>query len=187
MFHQNNIEIQEEVLAIEKAKKNTAEFEILYNKYFDRIYIFIYHRTADKDLSGDLTQQVFLKALYNIKDYKFKGLPFSAWLYRIALNEINQFFRKSKKTQTFSVDEKHFANVVESVEEENSDEKYQILIVSLSKLPKESVNLIQLRFFEDYSFKEIGDILGITENNAKVKIYRVLDKLKNFIRKGTKK
>ena len=187
IFHQNNIEIQEEALVIEKAKKNSAEFELLYNKYFDRIYVFIYNRTADKDLSGDLTQQVFLKALYNIKSYKFKGLPFSAWLYRIALNEINQFFRKSKKMQTFSIDEKCFANIVESVEEENFDEKHQILIESLNKLPKESVNLIQLRFFENYSFKEIGVILGITENNAKVKIYRVLDKIKSFIRKSTKK
>lgn len=76
---------EEEVIC--KSRQNPENFRVLYEKYYRRIFLFILHRVGDKATTADLTSQVFLKALLNLSGYNFRGLPFSAWLYRIASNE----------------------------------------------------------------------------------------------------
>lgn len=78
--------LDEDVL-IKRSQSDPEAFKPLYEKYFKKIYLFIFHRTGDKELAGDLSQQVFLKALKGISKFQLRGLPFSAWLYRIAINE----------------------------------------------------------------------------------------------------
>ena len=75
---------------IQAAQKNPAAFGSLYKRYFPQIFKFIYKRTDNEQLTGDITAQVFLKALQKLSSYSFKGVPFSAWLYRIASNEVVQ-------------------------------------------------------------------------------------------------
>ena len=74
---------------MEAARDNPAAFGVLYEKYFRQIYLFVFRRTDDEDIAADLTSEVFLKAMLSLKNLKFQGVPFSAWLYRIASNEIN--------------------------------------------------------------------------------------------------
>jgi len=71
---------------IRKSATNPESFRPLYEAYFKKIFLFILHRVGEKEIAGDLSQQVFLNALSNIGRFEFRGLPFSAWLYRIAIN-----------------------------------------------------------------------------------------------------
>jgi RNA polymerase sigma-70 factor (ECF subfamily) len=96
------------------------------------------------------------------------------------VNECNEFFRKTKRTRTVSIDER----MVQLLHDEltydtTTDDLSAQLPTLLLTLKEDELQLIQLRFFEGLSFKEIGDILEVTENNAKVKTYRTLEKLKN--------
>jgi RNA polymerase sigma-70 factor (ECF subfamily) len=133
---------------------------------------------ASKDDASDLTSQVFYNALLNIKKYSHKGLPFSSWLYRIAVNESNQLFRKQKKQQHIVLDDTNINILSEEIHFSEEPGTTKLLHGALQSLKKAEINIIELRFFEGLSFKEVGEILKITENNAKVKCYRVLDKLR---------
>jgi RNA polymerase sigma-70 factor, ECF subfamily len=164
---------------IRNAQNDPAHFKPLYEAYFKRIFRFVFHRVGEKDLAADLTSQVFLKALVNLKKFEFRGVPFSAWLFRIALNECNELFRKTKRHRYIAIDD---ADVMRLYEEMVGDFEpqslFELLPVVLESLSQDELHLIELRFFEQRPFKEVAEILNITENYAKVKVYRVLDKMK---------
>jgi len=169
----------DEVKIIQAAQKDIKAFRELYQRHFKAVFRFVYNRSgSDEDLSADITQQAFVKAMLNIHRYEYRGVPFIAWLYRIALNEINLHYRNTSKTRTVSIDEQVVKSFIEEIDDDYSDVKLQALKLTLSDQDQEVVQLIELRYFEKRSFKELGEILGITESNAKVKVHRVLKKLK---------
>ncbi|HEY6161942.1 MAG TPA: sigma-70 family RNA polymerase sigma factor [Bacteroidia bacterium] len=180
--HKTERELQEELQQVEAAKADPDKFAVLYDKYFRNIFVFVHRRTGDEELTADLTQHVFLKAMVNIKRYEYKGVPFSAWLFRIALNEINMYFRKSNKTRVVSLENESLAHIITEAKENDNEDNRKLLLGALSKLKEDEMMLVELRFFEGRPFAEIGVITGITENNAKVKMYRVLDKLKGMLK-----
>lgn len=183
-YHVTPEKLQKELAEIEDAKANPEKFSILYNRYYEPIFRFIYQRLSDKELAFDTTAQVFLKAMVNLHKYQFKGVPFASWLYRIAFNEINQLARRGGQLRVVNLDTPHVDELMEEVESDEDPtsaiyhEKLQELF---QHLPAKEVQLIEMRYFEQRPFKEIGEILKITENNAKVKVYRLLDKLKRII------
>ncbi|MBA3706102.1 MAG: sigma-70 family RNA polymerase sigma factor [Bacteroidetes bacterium] len=180
--HKNDSELQQELQQIEAAKLNPARFDALYEKYYKSIFVFIYRRTGDEELTADITSHVFLKALINIKKYVFKGVPFSAWLFRIAFNEINMYFRKNNADRIVNIDQNSFYQLAQEVELEDNTAIEQKMMIALKQMDTNDIQLIQLRFFEKYSFAEVAEIIGITENNAKVKVYRILEKLKKMLK-----
>ncbi len=155
-------------------------FESLYHKHYNQVFRFVYSRTRIKELAADITADVFLKALVNIKSYTFQGTPFIAWLIRIALNEVAQFYRKSSKARVVAIDNQNLAFFLKEIDTQPQNENLELVAKLMEHLEMEEVNLIELRIFETRAFKEIGDILGITENNAKVRFYRIIDKLKKI-------
>ena len=169
--------------SIEEAKKNPVKFEVLYNTFYERIFRFIYQRVDEKTIAFDLTQQVFMKAMLNIRKYEHRGFPFSSWLYRIARNELNQMFRRNSSRRTINIDEADLRYVTDEMKVDALDEYSKILPDVISELEEDDLQLIEMRFFEKRAFREIGEILNITENNAKVRLYRVLDKMKESILK----
>jgi RNA polymerase sigma-70 factor, ECF subfamily len=170
--------IEAEWREIQAAQENPALFRPLYNRYYEPIFRFIYRRTSDEMLSGDLCAQVFLKAMQKIEGYNFQGVPFSAWLYRIASNEIAQYFRNQQKLRTVSIEDSNANEMMDEVEIDFHAEHREILTEVLNELTERDMELIELRFFEKRSFKEISEILDMTESNAKVKTYRLLHKMK---------
>ncbi len=181
--HKSDKEIQQELQLIEAAKENPARFGVLYDKYYKSIFVFIYRRTDDEELTADITSQVFLKALINIKKYEYKGVPFSAWLFRIAFNEINMYFRKNNAQRVVSLSQNGIIQIAQEAELEENTEGIKQMMNAVKQLDALELQLIELRFFEKHSFAEVGEIVGITENNAKVKVYRILDKLKKVLSK----
>lgn len=175
---------KQEAAQIKAAQENPEAFRTLYEAHYKTIYLFIYRRVEGQALTADLCSQVFLKALLNIKKYRFIGVPFVGWLYRIAYHEVGQYYRKSKKERKVVVDEE-ILHELAADQVDTDEERQQImqrLLAALNALSLEDLQLVEMRFFEQKTFKEIGYVLDITENHAKVKTYRVLDKLRKKLR-----
>lgn len=181
-YHQRHEDIMAEYDIIKNCQQNPKYFAPLYTRYYDQIFIFIYKRTDDMDVTADLTSKVFLKSLKNIGSYKYQGVPFSAWLYKIALNEINMYFRQQKKQErTVSLEQHHVYNLIGEINYQEVDIDPEVIVtVLLEQLDDKEIQFIELRFFENHSFKEIGYLLGMSEVNAKIKTYRILKKLKKI-------
>lgn len=174
-------EMQEEWLEVQAAQGDPALFQPLYERYYEDIFLFVFRRTTDEMLTADICSQVFLKALQRIKSYEYKGVPFSAWLYRIASNEVAQYYRKSNKNRVVSMEETNIADLFEEIREHDDERHRQLLLKALDSLKEDDLQLIELRFFEERPYKEIAEMLGITENNAKVKTFRILARLKKYM------
>jgi RNA polymerase sigma-70 factor (ECF subfamily) len=182
-FHKNDSELKQEMLQVEAAKADPARFNVLYEKYYKSIFVFIHRRTNDEDLTADITSQVFLKALINIRKYEYKGVPFSAWLFRIAFNELNMYFRKNDAARVVSIEQSSIGQMIHDAQEEDTSHAQQQMLQALKQLELEDIQIIELRFFEKRPFAEVAGIVGITESNAKVRVYRILDKLKKLLQK----
>lgn len=167
---------------IVRAQKDPKAFEKIYELYFEQIFRFILKRVNDKETTADITQQVFLKALLNINNYIHKGLPYTAYLYRIAINECNAFFRDNSKTRFVVMDDELSDELMVEIESEDLvNERSEKLKEVFQQLKIDEIQLLELRFFEKNSFKEVGFVLSITENLAKVKTYRLLGKIKKLM------
>lgn len=175
-------EIRQEYSILERSKRDNKAFGELYEKYYDRIFNFIYRQTDDEDLTADLCSQTFLNALKNINKFEYRGVPVSAWFYRIASNEVNKHYRKIKRDKVFSLEEVKVKELVELGEEGWSEEMIQQMLDYLKDLPTDMLEVLELRFFEEKDFKEIAFILDITESGAKMRTYRALDKLRKQFR-----
>ena len=182
LYHQTVQRIEEELEWIRLAKVNPAHFAPLYKRYHEQIFRYIYLRMEDDEMAYDITSQVFVKAIQHISTYEYRGVPFSSWLYRIAKSELYQSFRDKQANRMINVDTMQLGHIVDELEEENDELNKKRLVKGLAQLKEKEIQFIEMRFFEKRSFKEIGEILGITENNAKVKTFRVLEKLKSIVK-----
>jgi len=163
---------------IQAAQSDHREFHKLYDRYFEPIFRFIYRRTGRESLTADLCSQTFLKALQGLKKFEFRGVPFSAWLYRIASNEVNKYYRKTKKVMEFSLEEAVISEVLE--DDDLLEEQIEYLEQCLERLSTQELMIVELRFYENRSFQEISYILEISESAAKMRTYRAIDKLKQY-------
>lgn len=171
-----------ELSYIQKAKEEKKYFGFLYEKYFQQIFIFIFKKVQNESVSGDICSKTFMKAMMNIKKYEDRGFPFSSWLYRIASNEVNLYFRAQKKEITIQINENQVTSIAQEIELGNTDKDLHLILDKLQELPLEKSQLIELRFFENRSFKEIGSIFDITEASAKMRVYRVIETLKKSLK-----
>ncbi len=175
---------QQEEELIRKAQKQIAAFGELYDIHFNTIFGFIFKRVRDKNLTAELTSLVFMKAMNALRGYKITGAPFSSWLIQIALNEVRQFHRRSSKEVTVPLNEVNLQTVYQELDDKQG-KQYNMdqLIACMNKLEEIPATYIELRFFEQRSFKEIGEIMAISTDNAKVRTYRALDKLRTLMTK----
>lgn len=178
-YHKTKDEITAEIECILQAQQDPKYFGPIYEKYYDEIFIYVYKRVDDEYTAAEITSHVFFKCLDKLDKFKYVGVPFSAWLYRITINEINQFFRKQKSfPRTVSVKDYQLENLFPEFMSLGPEvDKLSVIPKLLSTLSPKDLQLLELRFFEQKSFKEIGFFLNLTEVNAKVKTYRILKKL----------
>jgi RNA polymerase sigma-70 factor (ECF subfamily) len=182
-YHQSSLVLSEELTIIEKAKRNPQFFAPLYNKYYEVIFRYIYKRVDEQESAYDITSCVFVKAMGALNKFEFRGVPFSSWLFRIAKSELYQSFRDQKARRTINIDSVTIVQMVDEICDDSSEENREKLLKSLTLLKENELQLIEMRFFEKRSFREIGEIIGLTENNAKVKTFRALAKLKKKFNK----
>lgn len=174
------VTFEQEAQEIEQACKDPRRFTVLYERYFGEIFRFILRRAGDRDLTSDLVQETFLKAMVALPRYQHRGLPFRAWLYRIALNELRMFWRKRKEV----VIDLSYAEVLGISQEIGLPGKEEDLLrlgKAMGKLTEEKNRLIELRYMDGLSFLEIGQVLGIGEDAAKMRTHRVLATLRTYL------
>jgi RNA polymerase sigma-70 factor (ECF subfamily) len=182
-FHHSDDQLNEELMLIESAKQDPDRFAPLYDKYYKQIFNYVYQRMDSKDSAFDVTGQVFLKAMLNLSKYQFKGVPFASWLYRIAHNEVMQLYRTEKAKRTINADVSDLRFVCEEQEQPFFEEYIPVIKKLIKELPEDDLQLVELRFFEKRHFKEIAEILEISEVNAKVRMYRLVERLKKSLHK----
>lgn len=185
---EENSDLSEEVILINAAKTDPQAFGLLYERYVDRIYNYIYFRVGSVTDAEDLTAKVFFKALRNIGSYRHMGLPFSAWLYRIAHNLVANFHRDRSKTQEISienlvVEDTSRISAPEHLLEIQQENTY--LMGLINDLSPQKRELIILKYVHKLSNEEIGQILGKTEGAIKSLYHRTLVELKERARRSS--
>jgi RNA polymerase sigma-70 factor (ECF subfamily) len=160
---------------------NAEAFGVLYEKYLDQIYNYIYYRTSSGKEAEDICSRVFLRALNHIEKYEDRGYPFSAWLYRIAHNLVVNWYRDSQRSDEISLlDHYPPPSVDGSVEEkiEQKDEREELLKV-IRDLPEDRKELLILKHVEGLTNSEIGQIMDRTEGAIKALYHRTLESLRD--------
>lgn len=170
---ENNNEAETLELALQGDKD---AFGVLYERYVERIYNYVYYRTGNVHDAEDLTARVFYRALHHIRNYTDRGVPFSAWLYRIAHNLVANWHRDNSRRKEIPLDEGIVApQHADHPEMElvHSEEKEHLMKV-IRTLPVERQQLLILKFVEHLSNAEIGQIMGRTEGAIKSLYHRTL-------------
>lgn len=163
------------------AKTDQLAFGELYERYVKRIYNYIYYRTSNQHDAEDLTSRVFQRAMNHIPKYEDRGVPFSAWLYRIAHNLVVNYHRDRKRRQIVPIDDFVITalkgeapeNVTQRREQEDE------LLQAIRNLPEERQQLLMLKFIERLSNAEIGDVMGRSEGAIKSLYHRTLIALRD--------
>lgn len=166
---------------IQAAVQDTEAFRPLYERYYTDVYRVIYRRTVDRDLAADLTQQTFLQALNKLHRYRPTG-RFGSWLVTLALNEVRQYYRSSKREQQWQAATPQLQQLLhDSGEAGVHQDLLPGLEKALSKMKTDEQELIQLRYFDEMPFADIAHILNKKEAAVKMQLYRLLDKLKTTL------
>ncbi len=168
---------------VEAAKDDKDAFGVLYERYVKKIYNYVFYRTGNDADAEDLTARVFFRAMANIESYEDRGVPFQAWLYRIAHNLVANWHRDRGRRKIIPLDEYIVSGMgsdaPERVVEEN--EAREALLAAVHRLPEERQQLLMLKFIERLSNAEIGAIMGRTEGAVKSLYHRTLMALREDI------
>ncbi len=168
--------------AVELARTGDPDaFSYLYSQNVSRIYNYIFYRVGSEDDAEDITSRVFYRAFGHIKNYEEKGIPFSAWLYRIAHNLIANWHRDRQRRKEVSLDEQpeipQRLDLPEAVVEKNQET--ELLLKGIRRIAPDRQQLILLKYLEDLSNAEIAQIMGRTEGAIKSLYHRALIALKD--------
>lgn len=160
---------------------NSEAFSYLYNQNVTRIYNYIFYRIGSEDDAEDITSRVFYRAFGHIKTYEDKGIPFSAWLYRIAHNLIANWHRDRQRRKEVSLDDQpempHRVDLPETWVEKKQE--MDLLLKGMRRLAPDRQQLILLKYLEDMSNAEIAVIMRRTEGAIKSLYHRALISLKD--------
>jgi len=169
-------EFNEEEVLSNASRGDREAFGELYERYVERIYNYVYYRTGNLHDAEDLTARVFQRAMNHIRTYNDRGVPFSAWLYRIAHNLVANWHRDRSRRQEIPLSD---LPVVPSKEERPEarlvrSQAQDSLLRLIRRLPPERQTLLILKFVEDLSNAQIGQIMGRSEGAVKSLYHRTL-------------
>ena len=169
-------EFNEEEVLLRASQGDRDSFGLLYERYIERIFNYVYYRTGNTHDAEDLTARVFQRAMNHIHNYTDRGVPFSAWLYRIAHNLIANWHRDRSRRQEIPLNE---LPVLPSKEDRPEttlvrSQEQDSLLKLIRQLPPERQTLLILKFVENMSNAEIGQIMGRSEGAVKSLYHRTL-------------
>lgn len=175
------LDYSEDELLIRASQGDQDAFGILYEKYVTRIFNYIYYRTGNTHDAEDLTARVFFRAMNHIKNYSNRGLPFSAWLYRIAHNLVANWHRDNSRKKEIPLDDGYFQFPKSEHPEHEMVrlEDWDKMMRYVRTLPQDRQQLLILKFVDDLSNAEIGVIMGRTEGAIKSLYHRTLLSLRD--------
>ena len=181
IFRRKSYKDLDDTELVQLAKDDKEAFGELYERYMPKIYSYIYYRTSNQHDAEDLTARVFFRAMSHIGNYVDKGVPFQAWLYRIAHNLVANWHRDQGRRKVIPLDD----YVVHSLKSEAPDrlaedsEEQEKLMEAIHRLPEERQQLLLLKFIDQLSNAEIGEIMDRTEGAIKSLYHRTLLSLRD--------
>ena len=167
----------DERLLVEAAQKDPARFGELYEGHFERVYAYVVRRVGDRAETEDLTSEVFHHALANLRRFEWRGIPFAAWLYRIAANLISDRWQRQGREQIVDEPEQIESAPARSAELEDVERKATLFRL-VETLPAEQRRVVVLRFVEEKSIKEVAREIRKTEGAVKQLQFRALTSLR---------
>lgn len=169
-----------EALLVERARSDPEAFGHLYELYVDRVYSYIYHRVGNVQDAEDLTARTFHRALEKLHTYEDRGLPFSAWLFRIAHNLVANWHRDHSRRQVFSLEKFWWRSSDDARPEHAVEENVEReeLWDAINRLPEERRNLLLYKLNTTLSNLEIGELMNKSESAIKSLYFRTLAALR---------
>ena len=176
---------EEELQLVRQAATEPDAFGELYERHVRKIYNYIYYRTGNQEDAEDLTARVFQRALKHVANFQDQGVPFSAWLYRIAHNLVANWHRDRSRRPVVPLEDHMFLRgggdhpELETI----ALEERRMLLMAVQRLPPERQQLLILKFVERLSNAEIGSIMERTEGAIKSLYHRTLNALREEVQK----
>jgi RNA polymerase sigma-70 factor (ECF subfamily) len=167
----------EERLLVEAAQKDPARFADLYDLHFDRVYAFIARRAGNRADAEDVTSEVFHRALANLPRFEWRGAPFAAWLMRIAANALADRWKRKARESANDLDEPVNLSEPDFVEADRRARVFRML----ERLSADQRRVIQMRFAEEKSIREIAQALRRTEGAVKQLQFRGVQSLRELL------
>jgi RNA polymerase sigma-70 factor (ECF subfamily) len=172
--------------AIRRAREGDNEaFSMLYERFVTRIYNYIYYRTGNPHEAEDLTSRVFHRALHHIEHYDNRGIPFSAWLYRIAHNLVANWHRDNSRRKEVPLEDytQHPQRIQAPEASVVDTQELEDLLKAIRRLPSERQQLLILKFVEGMSNAEVAVIMMRSEGAIKSLYHRTLLALRDELSK----
>lgn len=175
---------EEESIARRLQKREPEAWSAVYEEYFPRVYRYIALRVSNRTEAEDLAEQAFLKALESIGSFRWRGVPFPAWLFRIARNLVIDYWRTAKSKTSLPLDESLVSDDVdpETIAERNLDIKQ--VFQAMGQLTQSQRDVMELRFFGGLSVNEVAKVLGKSEGAVKVMQHSALAALRKRLSVG---
>ena len=176
--------MQDEESLVRRAQQHDQEaFAQLYEEHFDKIYRYVTLRIGNETEAEDMTQQVFLNALQSISSFKWKGIPFSAWLFRIAHNQVVDYFRSKKRT-TVPLDESLIISNSKDNPQSVVEQKLDIeqLVLATKGLTDAQREVISLRFAGELSIVQVAKAMGKSQGAVKALQHSAIVALRKRLR-----
>jgi RNA polymerase sigma-70 factor, ECF subfamily len=160
---------------VEAAQKDPGRFAEVYEHYFERVYAYVARRARDRNAAQDITSEVFHHALANLPRFEWRGVPFPAWLFRIAANALaDHFSREARNRKAMDLEAADpSAPARFAIREEEVEERAR-LFQSVKSLPADQRKVVEMRFAEEKSIREIALFLGRSEGAVKQLQFRAL-------------
>jgi RNA polymerase sigma-70 factor, ECF subfamily len=170
-----------ERLLIEAAQRDRARFADVYDEYFEVVYAYIARRVRIRAEVEDISSEVFHKALKHLPRFKWTGAPFAAWLLRIASNTIADRRKHAARETNFDVNAAPVSSAPSRQTDLEQAERTAQLFRLVDELPQDQQRVIQLRFAEEKSIREIANDLERSEGAVKQLQFRALENLRKMI------
>ncbi len=166
----------------ELAVKSKQSFEALYDEYYDKVYVYIFYRVRSRQDAEDLTSDVFMSAFVNPYDPRLA--KFSTYIFTIAGNALKNYYRKAAQSGATSIDARDcdIADNTDLLGECITNEEYCALKAALAALPQRQYNVVYRRYYLGEGFREIGEALGVSENNARQHHFAAIKNLGKVLR-----
>ncbi len=186
--------LDEEKALLDRARTDPRAFGLLFDEFYPQLFGYVHRRVLDWDVSKDIISETFLKAYTHLGRYRWLGISVAAWLYRIATNEVNQYFRRGKYAPAsldqlhddFNFDLRDHAPGEREEAERQLAEYQDFLAVqaTLKTLDVKYQEVIALRFFEEKSILQIAEILDKPEGTVKSLLSRGLEKIRQRVERS---
>jgi RNA polymerase sigma-70 factor (ECF subfamily) len=180
----NDASLNDERRAIEAAQHDPSRFAELYENNFNRVYAFVVRRVHDRDEAQDVTAEVFHQALKNLGRFQWRGVPFAAWLLRIAANALADRWQRAARGVEVQTEELPEEQMEFSAGDAAEVERHAMLFQLVERLPDDQRLVIVRRFVEQKNIREIAQELSRSEGAVKQLQFRALESLRGQVRKS---